>query len=156
MWSACIGAVWFLWLLGYNLSIAVWVGIIALMGLDAETGIFMLLFLDLAHEEAKAKGLLRNRLELIESIIHGAVKRVRPKAMTVFAATFGLVPIMCLNIIECSFVFESRFAVFDFGQLEMQVEYSKPETVRPVLDRFRSAVATYVKERGKRPTLVRA
>ena len=89
-----IGAVWFLWLLGYNLSIAVWVGIIALMGLDAETGIFMLLFLDLAHEEAKAKGLLRNRGELIESIIHGAVKRVRPKAMTVFAAFFGLIPIM--------------------------------------------------------------
>jgi Cu(I)/Ag(I) efflux system membrane protein CusA/SilA len=89
-----IGAIWFLWLLGYNLSIAVWVGIIALMGLDAETGIFMLLFLDLAHEEAKAKGLLRNKVELIESIIHGAVKRVRPKAMTVFAATFGLVPIM--------------------------------------------------------------
>ncbi len=89
-----IGAVWFLWLLGYNLSIAVWVGIIALMGLDAETGIFMLLFLDLAHEEAKAKGLLRNRAELIESIIHGAVKRVRPKAMTVFAAFFGLIPIM--------------------------------------------------------------
>ena len=66
-------------------------------------------------------------------------------------------PIGCfLNIIECSFVFESRFAVFDFGQLEMQVEYSKPETVLRVLDRFRSAVATYVKERGKRPTLVRA
>jgi Cu(I)/Ag(I) efflux system membrane protein CusA/SilA len=89
-----IGAVWFLWLLGYNLSIAVWVGMIALMGLDAETGIFMLLFLDLAHAEAKAKGLLRNRADLIESIIHGAVKRVRPKAMTVCAAFFGLIPIM--------------------------------------------------------------
>ena len=89
-----IGAVWFLYLLGYNLSIAVWVGMIALMGLDAETGIFMLLFLDLAHAEAKAKGLLRNRADLIESIIHGAVKRVRPKAMTVCAAFFGLMPIM--------------------------------------------------------------
>jgi Cu(I)/Ag(I) efflux system membrane protein CusA/SilA len=89
-----IGAVWFLYLLGYNLSIAVWVGMIALMGLDAETGIFMLLFLDLAHAEAKAKGLLRNRADLIESIIHGAVKRVRPKAMTVCAAFFGLLPIM--------------------------------------------------------------
>lgn len=89
-----IGAVWFLYLLGYNLSIAVWVGMIALMGLDAETGIFMLLFLDLAHAEAKAKGLLRNRVDLIESIIHGAVKRVRPKAMTVCAAFFGLIPIM--------------------------------------------------------------
>jgi Cu(I)/Ag(I) efflux system membrane protein CusA/SilA len=89
-----IGAVWFLYLLGYNMSIAVWVGMIALMGLDAETGIFMLLFLDLAHAEAKAKGLLRNRADLVESIIHGAVKRVRPKAMTVCAAFFGLIPIM--------------------------------------------------------------
>jgi Cu(I)/Ag(I) efflux system membrane protein CusA/SilA len=89
-----IGAVWFLYLLGYNMSIAVWVGMIALMGLDAETGIFMLLFLDLAHTEAKARGLLRNRADLIESIIHGAVKRVRPKAMTVCAAFFGLIPIM--------------------------------------------------------------
>ncbi len=89
-----IGAVWFLYILGYNLSIAVGVGIIALMGLDAETGVFMLLFLDLSYDDAKAKGLLRNRAELTEAIIHGAVKRVRPKAMTVFAATFGLVPIM--------------------------------------------------------------
>ncbi|MBK9062078.1 MAG: efflux RND transporter permease subunit [Acidobacteria bacterium] len=89
-----IGAVWFLYLLGYNLSIAVWVGMIALMGLDAETGIFMLLFLDLSHADAKAKGLLRNRADLVESIIHGAVKRVRPKAMTVCAAFFGLIPIM--------------------------------------------------------------
>ena len=61
-----------------------------------------------------------------------------------------------LNIIESGFIFESKFAVFDFGQLEMQVEYSKPETVLRVLDRFRSAVATYVKERGKHPTLLRA
>jgi len=60
------------------------------------------------------------------------------------------------NIIECGFVFESKFAVFDFGQVEMQVEYSKPETVLRVLDHFRSAVARYVKERGKRPTLVGA
>ena len=89
-----IGAVWLLYILGYNLSIAVGVGIIALMGLDAETGVFMLLFLDLSYDDARAKGLLRNRADLTEAIIHGAVKRVRPKAMTVFAATFGLVPIM--------------------------------------------------------------
>jgi len=89
-----IGAVWLLYVLGYNLSIAVWVGLIALMGLDAETGIFMLLFLDLAHAEARATGRLRHRADLIESIIHGAVKRVRPKAMTVCAAFFGLLPIM--------------------------------------------------------------
>ena len=64
------------------------------MGLDAETGVFMLLFLDLSHEEFKKKGLLHTRGDLVESIIHGAVKRVRPKAMTVFAAMMGLLPIM--------------------------------------------------------------
>ncbi|MGZ6070612.1 MAG: efflux RND transporter permease subunit, partial [Myxococcaceae bacterium] len=83
---SAIGAVWLLWLLGYNVSIAVWVGMIALMGLDAETGVFMLLFLDLSHDEYRKKGLLRTKGDLVEAIIHGAVKRVRPKAMTVFAA----------------------------------------------------------------------
>jgi copper/silver efflux system protein len=89
-----IGAVWLMYLLGYNTSIAAWVGMIALMGLDAETGVFMLLFLDLSYEEARRKGELRNKGELIEAIIHGAVKRVRPKAMTVMAAFMGLMPIM--------------------------------------------------------------
>ncbi len=70
-----IGAVWLMYLLNYNISIAAWVGMIALMGLDAETGVFMLLFLDLSYEEAKRKGLLQNKLELIEAIIHGAVER---------------------------------------------------------------------------------
>jgi Cu(I)/Ag(I) efflux system membrane protein CusA/SilA len=64
------------------------------MGLDAETGVFMLLFLDLSHDEYKAKGRLRTRSDLVEAIVHGAVKRVRPKAMTVFAAMLGLLPIM--------------------------------------------------------------
>jgi Cu(I)/Ag(I) efflux system membrane protein CusA/SilA len=91
---SAIGAVWLLWFLGYNVSIAVWVGMIALMGLDAETGVFMLLFLDLSHDEARAAGKLRNEQDLVEAIIHGAVKRVRPKAMTVFAAMIGLLPIM--------------------------------------------------------------
>jgi len=91
---SAVGAIWFLWLLDYNISIAVWVGLIALMGLDAETGVFMLLFLDLSHDEAQRKGLLRTRSDLIEAIIHGAVKRVRPKAMTVCAAMIGLLPIM--------------------------------------------------------------
>ena len=91
---SAIGAVWLIWILGYNVSIAVWVGMIALMGLDAETGVFMLLFLDLSHEEARAAGRLTTEKELIEAIIHGAVKRVRPKAMTVFAAMIGLLPIM--------------------------------------------------------------
>jgi copper/silver efflux system protein len=89
-----IGAVWLMYMLGYNISIAAWVGMIALMGLDAETGVFMLLFLDLSYDEAKRKGLLRNKNELVEAIVHGAVKRVRPKAMTVMAAFMGLMPIM--------------------------------------------------------------
>lgn len=91
---SAVGAIWLLYLLGYNLSIAVWVGMIALMGLDAETGVFMLLFLDLAHEQAQKSGQLRSRRDLVEAIIHGAVKRVRPKAMTVCAALIGLLPIM--------------------------------------------------------------
>ncbi len=89
-----IGAVWLLWWLGYNTSIAVWVGMIALMGLDAETGVFMLLFLDLAYHEAIQHGRMRDAKDLEEAIVHGAVKRVRPKLMTVMAAFMGLLPIM--------------------------------------------------------------
>ncbi len=89
-----IGAVWLLWILKYNISIAVWVGMIALMGLDAETGVFMLLFLDLAYHEAVEKGKMRSEEDLEEAIVHGAVKRVRPKMMTVMAAFMGLLPIM--------------------------------------------------------------
>jgi Cu(I)/Ag(I) efflux system membrane protein CusA/SilA len=89
-----IGAVWLMYLLGYHVSIAAWVGMIALMGLDAETGVFMLLFLDLSYDEAKRAGRLRNRADLVEAIVHGAVKRVRPKMMTVAASFMGLMPIM--------------------------------------------------------------
>ena len=89
-----VGAVWLLYVLGYNLSIAVWVGMIALMGLDAETGVFMLLFLDLSYEAARREGRLRSLADLHEAIVHGAVKRIRPKLMTVAAATLGLLPIM--------------------------------------------------------------
>jgi len=91
---SAIGAVWLLWVLGYNVSIATWVGMIALMGLDAETGVFMLLFLDVAHDDLKRRGQLSTRSDLVEGIVHGAVKRVRPKAMTVMAAFMGLLPIM--------------------------------------------------------------
>ncbi len=91
---SAVGAVWLLAALGYNLSIGVWVGMIALMGVDAETGVFMLLYLDLAHEEARKAGRLRNLADLQESIVHGAVKRIRPKFMTVAAAFVGLVPIL--------------------------------------------------------------
>jgi Cu(I)/Ag(I) efflux system membrane protein CusA/SilA len=89
-----VGAVWLLWVLDYNVSIAVWVGMIALMGLDAETGVFMLLFLDLAYRDAVRAGRMRTREDLQDAIVHGAVKRIRPKMMTVAAAFAGLMPVM--------------------------------------------------------------
>jgi Cu(I)/Ag(I) efflux system membrane protein CusA/SilA len=91
---SAVGAIWFLYLLGYNMSIAVWVGLIALLGVDAETAVFMLLYLDLAYHEAKQKGAMASWDDLRESIVHGAVKRLRPKVMTVACMVFGLVPIM--------------------------------------------------------------
>ncbi|HEX7623702.1 MAG TPA: CusA/CzcA family heavy metal efflux RND transporter [Anaeromyxobacteraceae bacterium] len=91
---SAIGAIWFLYFLGYNMSIGVWVGIIALLGLDAETGVFMLLYLDLAYEQARKEGRLRNRADLDQAIISGAAKRLRPKFMTFATAFIGLVPIM--------------------------------------------------------------
>jgi Cu(I)/Ag(I) efflux system membrane protein CusA/SilA len=91
---SAIGAIWLLYFLDYNLSIAVWVGIIALMGLDAETGVLMLLFLDLAYQEQVEKGEMKTEQDLTTAIIHGAVKRIRPKMMTVMAAFMGLIPIM--------------------------------------------------------------
>jgi Cu(I)/Ag(I) efflux system membrane protein CusA/SilA len=89
-----VGALWLMYVLGYNLSVASWVGMIALMGLDAETGVFMLLFLDLAYRDAARSGRLRDTADLREAIVQGAVKRVRPKMMTVTAAFMGLMPIM--------------------------------------------------------------
>jgi Cu(I)/Ag(I) efflux system membrane protein CusA/SilA len=91
---SAIGAIWLLYILGYNISIAVWVGIIALMGLDAETGVFMLLFLDLSYYERVREGKMKTFDDLTEGVVHGAVKRIRPKLMTVCAAFVGLQPIM--------------------------------------------------------------
>jgi len=91
---SAVGAIWFLHFLGYNMSIGVWVGLIALMGVDAETGVFMMLYLDLAHDRAKAEGRLRGLRDLREAIMQGAVKRIRPKFMTVTTMFLGLVPIM--------------------------------------------------------------
>jgi Cu(I)/Ag(I) efflux system membrane protein CusA/SilA len=89
-----VGAIGVLALLHYNLSVAVWVGIIALAGLDAETGVVMLLYLDLAFDDWKKKGLMRNLPDLRDAIYHGAVKRVRPKAMTASVIIAGLAPIL--------------------------------------------------------------
>jgi Cu(I)/Ag(I) efflux system membrane protein CusA/SilA len=89
-----VGAIGILALLHYNLSVAVWVGIIALAGLDAETGVVMLLYLDLAYEDWKKRGLMSNLAHLRDAIYHGAVKRVRPKAMTACVIIAGLAPIL--------------------------------------------------------------
>ena len=91
---SAVGAIWFLYLLGYNMSIAVWVGLIALLGIDAETGIFMLLYLDLAYAQAKKEGRLQSLSQLHDTIIEGAAKRIRPKFMTVATLLVGLIPIM--------------------------------------------------------------
>ena len=91
---SAIGAIWFLYLLHYNMSIAVWVGLIALLGVDAETAVFMLLYLDLAYHDALNNGGIHSWDDLREAIVHGAVKRLRPKVMTVSCMLFGLLPIM--------------------------------------------------------------
>jgi Cu(I)/Ag(I) efflux system membrane protein CusA/SilA len=89
-----VGAIGILALLNYNLSVAVWVGIIALAGLDAETGVVMLLYLDLAYDDWRKRGLMSNVVHLRDAIYHGAVKRVRPKAMTACVILAGLAPIL--------------------------------------------------------------
>ena len=89
-----VGSFWLLYLLNYNMSIAVWVGIIALAGLDAETGVVMLLYLDIAYEKWRREGKLKSLQDLRESVMYGAVKRIRPKIMTVSVILAGLVPIM--------------------------------------------------------------
>ncbi|HET8935110.1 MAG TPA: CusA/CzcA family heavy metal efflux RND transporter [Polyangiales bacterium] len=89
-----IGAIWLLYLLQYNLSVAVWVGIIALAGLDAETGVVMLLYLTLAHREWSRAGRLHNLSDLREAIVEGAAKRLRPKLMTVATMLIGLLPVL--------------------------------------------------------------
>jgi Cu(I)/Ag(I) efflux system membrane protein CusA/SilA len=89
-----IGAVWLLWALDYNLSVAVWVGIIALAGLDAQTGVVMLLYLRVAHRERAERGALRDAADLEEAIVDGAARRIRPKLMTVLTMMLGLLPLL--------------------------------------------------------------
>jgi Cu(I)/Ag(I) efflux system membrane protein CusA/SilA len=89
-----VGAFWFLYLLHYNLSVAVWVGLIALAGLDAETGVVMLLYLDHAWDKFRAAGRMNSMEDLRAAVVEGAVQRIRPKIMTICAILFGLLPIM--------------------------------------------------------------
>jgi Cu(I)/Ag(I) efflux system membrane protein CusA/SilA len=91
---SAVGAIWMVYALGYNLSVAVWLGIIALLGIDAETGIFMLLYLDLAYEAARREHLEFTRHHLYEAIVEGAAKRLRPKFMTFATMSIGLIPIL--------------------------------------------------------------
>ena len=89
-----IGAIWLLYFLDYNMSVAVWVGLIALAGLDAETGVVMLLYLTLAHKKWQDEGRLRTQLDLREAIVDGAARRIRPKLMTVLTMMIGLIPVL--------------------------------------------------------------
>jgi Cu(I)/Ag(I) efflux system membrane protein CusA/SilA len=89
-----VGAIWFIYILGYNMSLAVWVGMIALAGLDAETGVIMLLYLEKAFENAKKQGGMKTLVDLRGAIDQGAVQRVRPKIMTASVIIAGLLPIM--------------------------------------------------------------
>ncbi|MBV9488837.1 MAG: efflux RND transporter permease subunit [Verrucomicrobia bacterium] len=91
---SAVGAFWLLYLLGYNLSVAVWIGLIALAGLDAETGVVMLLYLDEAYDRFRAQGRMHSLADLFAAIQEGAVQRIRPKVMTVCAILFGLLPIL--------------------------------------------------------------
>ncbi len=89
-----VGAIWYLYFAGFHMSVAVWVGIIALLGISAETGVVMLLYLDIAYENWTKKGKMKTLHDLRESIFEGAVKRIRPKMMTVLVLFFGLLPIL--------------------------------------------------------------
>ena len=91
---ALVGSFWLLYLYGYNLSVAVWIGLIALAGVSAETGVVMLLYLDLAYDQWRREGKMRSAADLRDAIYHGAVKRVRPKAMTAAVIIGGLLPIL--------------------------------------------------------------
>ena len=88
-----VGALWLPWLLGHHFSVASAVGLIALAGLDAETGVVMLMYLDHAVEERKRKGQLRNEADLLAAMREGAVGRLRPKVMTMSTIVVGLLPI---------------------------------------------------------------
>ena len=91
---SAVGAIWLIYLLDYRMSIAVWVGIIALLGVDAETGVFMLLYLDLSYAKAKQEKALLTLQDLHEAIVEGAAKRLRPKFMTFATMFLGLIPVL--------------------------------------------------------------
>ncbi len=91
---SAVGAVWYLWLAGYHMSTGVWVGIVALIGVDAGTGVFMLMYLDLAYREAERSGCLNTLEDLRTAIRQGSATRIRPKFMTFATTCLGLLPIL--------------------------------------------------------------
>src|SRR5262249_50222881 len=95
-----VGAFWLLYLLGYDMSVAVWVGLIALAGLDSETCVFMLLYVDHAWEKRVGEGRMHSLSDLYSAVKEGAVQRIRPKIMTVCAILFGLLPILWSHVTQ--------------------------------------------------------
>ncbi len=89
-----VGGIWFLWLLGYNTSVAVWVGFIALAGVAAETGVVMLIYLDEAFHRRSSQGQMRDPSDVAAAVREGALERLRPVVMTVTATIAGLIPIL--------------------------------------------------------------
>ena len=112
-----VGGVWLMYVLGYNMSVAVAVGFIALAGLAAETGIVMLAYLDEVYERRKAEGRLVTMSDLYDGIIEGAVLRVRPKLMTVATTIIGLLPVMAGNVFESGSQVMQRIAAPMVGGL---------------------------------------
>ena len=112
---SAIGAFWILYILDYNMSIAVWVGLLALLGVDAETGIFMLLYLDIAYEKAVKDGKMNTFNDLKLAVHEGAVKRVRPKVMTVGTTFIALLPIMLASTSQAGADVMKRIAAPMFG-----------------------------------------
>jgi Cu(I)/Ag(I) efflux system membrane protein CusA/SilA len=154
---SAVGAVGLLWLLGYDTSVATWVGLIALLGLDAETGVFMLLYLDLAYAKAREDGRMRSLADLDASIVSGAARRLRPKFMT-FATTFvGLVPILwstgagsdvtkriaapLVGGLLTSFVLELVVypAIYRTWKWHAEVKHARPEAPLPAVARLEVA-----------------
>jgi copper/silver efflux system protein len=119
---SAVGAIWYLYLLDYNMSIAVWVGLIALLGVDAQTGVFMLLYLDLAYEKASREGRLRTLADLQATIVEGAAKRLRPKFMTMATTFVGLIPIT-------SFVLELVVypAIYEIWKWQFEMKRARAE-----------------------------
>jgi copper/silver efflux system protein len=148
-----VGAVWMVSALGYNMSFAVWLGVLALLGIDAETGVFMLLYLDLAYGEARRNNVRLTKAQLYEAIVEGAAKRLRPKFMTFATMSIGLIPILwstgtgseimkriaapmiggiCTSVILELLVYPAIYAVWRERSLENELIHDPIPTASPL------------------------